>query len=109
MTTVPYVPIRRDALAEIARMKIKAALKRAEAAHNLEIDLADEVVSAVTDRCREVESGARNVDHILRRSLLPKLSVAILGAMADGRELRRMSVSLDSTQEIVCTVLEEAP
>lgn len=106
MTVVPYVPIRRDALREIARLKLDAALKRAALAHKLEVDLHDDVVEAVTDRCREVESGARNVDHILRRSLLPRLSVTLLEALADGRSLSRLTVDLDDDREIRCVAVE---
>ncbi len=42
-------------------------------------------------RCREVESGARNVDHILTRTLLPEISQEILGRMAAGQALQRGS------------------
>jgi type VI secretion system protein VasG len=108
MTVVPYVPIRREALSEIARMKLNAALERAATAHNLDIDLADDVVEAIADRCREVESGARNVDHILRRTLLPKLSVAILEALAEGRKLETVHLRLNETKEILVTVTEAA-
>lgn len=105
MTVVPYVPIRREALAQIVEMKLNAALKRASDSHNLSVELAPEVVATITDRCREVESGARNVDHILRRSLLPRLSVVILDAMAEERELKKILIGLDDQGEIVCSVL----
>jgi len=104
MTVVPYVPIRREALVDIARMKVNAATRRAAQAHRLEVDVADEVVLAIADRCREVESGARNVDHILRKSLLPKLSLAILEALADGTPMKRASVTLGPTGEFSCSV-----
>ncbi|HSC88050.1 MAG TPA: AAA family ATPase, partial [Polyangiaceae bacterium] len=104
MTVVPYVPIRRDALTEIARMKISAALQRAATNHRLTVELEDDVVLAVADRCREVESGARNIDHILRSSLLPKLSSAILDALVSERPMSRLTVGLDATRELVCQV-----
>ncbi len=106
MTVVPYVPIRREALTEIARMKLNAAVSRAALAHHLKIELEDEVVEAVADRCREVESGARNVDHILRRTLLPKLSVTILQAMADGRHIETISIGLNAAHEIEVSAQE---
>jgi type VI secretion system protein VasG len=104
MTVVPYVPIRREALLDIARMKVNAATRRAAEAHRLEVDVAEDVVSAIAERCREVESGARNVDHILRKSLLPKLSLAILEALADAIPMKRASVTLGPTGEFSCTV-----
>jgi type VI secretion system protein VasG len=104
MTVVPYVPIRRDALKEIAKLKLEAALDRAASSHNLRIELADNVVEAVADRCREVESGARNVDHILRRTLLPRLSLSILDALAEEKPMGTLSVFLDENHEISCNV-----
>lgn len=104
MTMVPYVPIRREALLDIARMKVNAAVRRAADAHRLEVIVADEVVATIAERCREVESGARNVDHILRKSLLPKLSLAILEALADGVPMKRASVTLGPTGEFSCSV-----
>src|SRR5690606_20480983 len=47
MTVVPYVPIRREALIEIAGLKLNAALKRAATAHRLDVQLDDEVIAAV--------------------------------------------------------------
>ena len=38
------------------------------------------LVDAIKARCTEVESGARNVDHILTRTLLPEISREVLGA-----------------------------
>ncbi len=107
MTVVPYVPIRREALRDIADMKLRAALRRAADAHRMQVELADEVIGAVADRCHEVESGARNVDHILRRTLLPRMSMAILDAMAEERALAALHVTLDDEGEIVCRVSEE--
>lgn len=87
MTVVPYVPIRAEALKEIVRMKTSAIVSRAKASHNVELRVADAVIEAIADRCREVESGARNVDHILRNTVMPKVSNQILQALSEGRDL----------------------
>ena len=46
-----------------------------------------ELVAGVAARCTEVESGARNVDHILTRTLLPEMSAEFLARMAEGRAI----------------------
>jgi type VI secretion system protein VasG len=43
-----------------------------------------EVIQAIADRCTEVETGARNVDHILSGTLLPQISTQILQQMSLG-------------------------
>jgi type VI secretion system protein VasG len=38
----------------------------------------EEVAQAIAARCTEVDSGARNVDHILSNAVLPELSRLVL-------------------------------
>jgi type VI secretion system protein VasG len=53
------------------------------------------LIEAVAKRCTEVESGARNVDHILTRTLLPEISKEFLARMAAGEPISRVKVSVD--------------
>ena len=48
----------------------------------LEIDPA--MVEVIARRCTEVETGARNIDHIIRERLLPMMSSALLERMTEG-------------------------
>ena len=40
------------------------------------------MVKHIADQCTQVDTGARNIDHILRATLLPQMSVAILERIA---------------------------
>jgi type VI secretion system protein VasG len=55
-----------------------------------------ELVGNIAARCTEVESGARNVDHILTRSMLPELSAEFLSRMASGEPIRAVEVTVDA-------------
>jgi type VI secretion system protein VasG len=44
-----------------------------------------------------VESGARNVEQIIARTLLPELSARFLARMADGQQIGKVSVSVDDS------------
>jgi type VI secretion system protein VasG len=101
MTVVPYIPIGPEALKGIAKMKLGSIVKRAKQSHGLDLTIDDAVITAIADRCREVESGARNVDHILRGTVLPLVSSAILQRMAEDKPLDRMKVTLDKEGNIV--------
>jgi type VI secretion system protein VasG len=52
------------------------------------------LVEAIAARCTEVESGARNVDHVLSNALLPEMSQELLSRMASGQQLKEMHVSV---------------
>ena len=50
-------------------------------------------------RCTEVDSGARNVDHILNGTLLPTMAETVLGHMSEGREIGRIRVGANKRGE----------
>jgi type VI secretion system protein VasG len=50
-----------------------------------------------------VESGARNVDHILRGSILPLVSQRVLGALAEGGAARALKLSVGTDGNFQCT------
>jgi type VI secretion system protein VasG len=102
MTVVPYVPIRADALDGIVRTKLDAVVKRARAAHKVSLVVDDAVVKAIAERCREVESGARNVDHILRGSVLPLVSNEILRGMSEGQAPAVIRLGVGPGGELAC-------
>ena len=79
MTVVPYYPLPQDTLRDIATLKLGKVANRLKETHKLTLEWNSEVTRAIAARCTEVETGARNVDHILRGTILPLLSAEILG------------------------------
>ena len=102
MTVVPYLPISPDALLGIARMKIGAVVARARQTHGVDLAIDDAVFQAVADRCKEVQSGARNVDHIIRGSILPLVSNEILRGIADDAHVIALRLGLDASGDLRC-------
>ena len=72
-------------LRDIVEMKLRAVARRIEESHRVPTELDPKLLDALADRCTDPETGARNVDHVLRGSLLPLLS---------GKLLERMAVSI---------------
>lgn len=83
LQVVPYYPITDAVMDLIIRLKLSRIADRMQLNRRIELSYADEVVAAIAARCTEVDSGARNVDHILTDTLLPELSRRILEMMAD--------------------------
>ncbi|MBA3686383.1 MAG: type VI secretion system ATPase TssH, partial [Planctomycetes bacterium] len=94
MTIVPFYPVTGDALRSIAALKIDRLRRRLLDSHKITLTVAPAALDAIVARCTEVETGARNVDHILSGTLLPRISSEILGRMADGPLPERMMVDL---------------
>jgi type VI secretion system protein VasG len=57
------------------------------------------VITEILSRCKEVESGARNVDHILTRTVLPEMSGEFLSRMSSGEDIAKVHITVgDSGQ-----------
>jgi len=92
MKVVPYYPISDDVLVKIIQLKLGRIRDRVAANHKAEFVWDDKLVEAVLARCTEVDSGARNVDHILNGTLLPEIAGAVLARMAEGAGVERIKV-----------------
>ena len=82
MRIVPYFPLHDDLLIQIIHHKIKKITSRLEKQYQTKVQYSEELVELLLSRCTEVDSGARNVDHILNASILPALATEILMALA---------------------------
>ena len=81
MEIIPYFPISKDAMADIVRAKLNQLVKRLAENRKITFSYQDEVVEQIAQRCTEVETGARNIDHIVNRTLLPLIADEILAQM----------------------------
>ncbi|MGB9178436.1 MAG: AAA family ATPase, partial [Pyrinomonadaceae bacterium] len=94
MVVVPYYPISDDVMKEIIKLQLGRIGVRLEENHGADFSYDDTVIAEILNRCKEVESGARNVDHILTRSLLPEMSGEFLSRMATGQGVARVHVGV---------------
>jgi type VI secretion system protein VasG len=104
MKVVPYYPISDDVLEKIIRLKLDRIAERVQANHRARFDYDTKLVEAVLARCTEVDTGARNVDHILNGSLLPEIAEQVLGRMASGAAIERIKVSATKKGDFRYTV-----
>ena len=94
MTIVPFAPISRTIMREITQMRLNGLASRLRNSHKIETEFDKELVDELTRRCTEAETGARNVEHILRSSLVPAISRVLLERIATNSLTNRLSVGL---------------
>ena len=92
---VPYYPLSDDVLVQVIRLKLDRIGQRVADQHQAVLDYNDALVEAVLQRCTEVDTGARAVDHILNGSLLPEIADSVLNRMADGQGISKIKVTAD--------------
>lgn len=95
MTVVPYFPIGHDVLRQIVDLKLGHVAARLRESHGVPLAFTPPVYDAIAARCQEADTGARNVDHIVREHLLPVLASRVLHYLAEGQFPARITVGLD--------------
>ena len=96
VTVIPYFPLADDVLRGICELKLAAIRRRVEANYKARFSYTPEVVATVVSRCHEVDSGARNIDHILTGSMLPELSSRLLARMAEGVPVTDVKIVIEN-------------
>jgi type VI secretion system protein VasG len=96
VTLVPYFPLSEDVIRQIVTLQLDRVGRRVKESYKVEFGYDPQVVDVIAQRCTETSSGARNVEKILSRTLLPQLSAEILARLADGAAIERVYVGLDN-------------
>ena len=97
MEVIPYFTISKDAMADIVKLKLNALGKRIQTSQHIRFEYDEHVVGQIVQRCTEVETGARNIDYIISRTLLPQISTQILSMLGEERQVSTLKVSIDTS------------
>src|SRR5262249_42671904 len=95
LTVVPYFPLTDEVIQQITKLQLRRIGDRIREQHSAAFSYDDALVTTVASRCKEVESGARNVDHILTGTLLPEMAREFLTRMSEGKSVSRVQVGVD--------------
>ena len=92
VTLVPYFPLPEAIIRQIVALQLGRIRARVRDAWRAAFDWDAVLVEQIAARCTETASGARNVESILSRTLLPELSAEVLARLAEGQPVRRITV-----------------
>jgi type VI secretion system protein VasG len=95
VTMVPYFPLGDAIMRQIVELQLKRIARRVTENYKAEFTYDPGLPDGIAQRCKEVESGARNIDHILTRGLLPEMAGHFLSRMADGEAIKSVHVAMD--------------
>lgn len=93
-SVVPYFPLADDIIRKIVELQLNRIRKRFLENYRANLTWDASLIADIASRCTEVESGARNIEYILSRGLLPRLSAHVLSIMADGRQVGSLKAVL---------------
>lgn len=86
MTIVPYASISPTIMKELVSMKLERVGARLLNVHNTKLVWDDDTVDSIAASCTAVETGARNIDHVINDTLLPEISSLLLEQILNKEE-----------------------
>ena len=107
-SVIPYFPLADDVIRQIVELQLKRIAKRFAETYKARLVWDDALVAAIAARCTEVESGARNIEYILSRSLLPQLSAQVLAWISEDREVPDVRIAIDPQGSFTFTPADAA-
>jgi type VI secretion system protein VasG len=101
MTVVPFYPLGDEVIRRIIKLQLRRVGERMALNHRAEFTYDNAMIEAIASRCKEVESGARNVDQIITGTLLPEISQSFLERLAEGQSITKAHVSVNAEGKFV--------
>ncbi|QEF98436.1 Chaperone protein ClpB [Stieleria maiorica] len=108
-SVIPYYPLSDDVMSKIVRLKLGKVQRRVADSYGARFTYTDAVVDGIRARCTEVDTGARNVDHILNKSLLPELSSQVLSSLATSASIAEIEIDMKDDEFVYNVVSEDPP
>lgn len=90
---LPFMPLSGETLSGIVDIQIGRIRDRVEAAYGTDVSLSTAAREALVARAKASEMGARTIEIMIARDLLPELSTFFLDALAEGRKVARIVIS----------------
>lgn len=94
-TVIPYYPLGDEDLMKICKINMNRINKRVMEHYNAEFSYDDDVMLHIVARSQEVDTGARNIENILTRTMLPEMASECLSRMAANETISKIHVTVD--------------
>ncbi|MCG8671471.1 MAG: type VI secretion system ATPase TssH [Pseudomonadales bacterium] len=92
---VPYYPLDDENLIKICGLNMNRIERRVKEHYGAGFSFDEDVPLHIVARSQEVDTGARNIEHIISRTLLPELASECLNRMAVGEEINNIHINVD--------------
>ncbi len=91
---VPFLPLGTDSLRYIVSLKLDKVARRLADQHGVQLACSAGLLDHIVEQCNLVQSGARLLDSLLDRDILPGVSALLLQRIAQGTQGSRIAVGL---------------
>ena len=108
MQVIPFLPLDKLSLKQIVMLKLDKVAQRLQETHKMQMRCQPEVIEHLAELCQRPELGARHVDALIDRQLLPNVARTLLGFMVEDNIPDILSLTIDENKQIVCDFLDLA-
>lgn len=102
--TIAFYPLDDENMMQIAAINMRKIEKRIVANYGAEFSYDEDVLINIVARCQESDTGARNIETILNRTLLPSLAAECLNKMANDEEITKVHIGATEEGDFTYTV-----
>jgi len=92
---IVFLPLASEVMKKIVNLKLDKLVKRLKANQDLDLTFEPDVVDHITQACTRAETGARNIDAIIDKTLAPQISRQMLAYLADEKPPSKLAVSIN--------------
>jgi len=103
-TVIPYYPLADDDLLKICKINMSRIEKRVRAHYDADFSYDEDVMLHIVGRSQEVDTGARNIENILTRTVLPILASECLAKLASGDDINKIHIGVSEEGEFNYTI-----
>ncbi len=94
LTIVPYYPINDEMMQAIIKLQLSRVAARVKEGHKVPFTYDDKVPQTIAARVTELDSGARAIDAIITRQMLPAIGTELLTRLMEGKPVHRVHVGV---------------
>lgn len=106
MQVIPFLPLDKQALKQIVMLKLDKVAQRLKETHKMQMRCQPEVIEHLAELCQRPELGARHVDALIDRQLLPNVARTLLGFMVEDNIPDILSLIMDENKQMSCDFLD---
>lgn len=103
-TIIPFYPLNDDNMLKICNLNMQRIVKRVREHYQSAFTYDEDVLLHIVARCQEVDTGARNIENILSRTLLPELASECLSKMASNIDITNIHVGVTNEGQFTYAV-----
>lgn len=98
LNIVPYYPISDEMMRAIITLQLSRVGQRVKEGHKVPFSYDPAVSDLIVSRVTELDSGARAIDAIITRQMLPTIGKELLERIMEGREIQKVHVGVKDSE-----------